>query len=149
MICLLFFGLSNIEPYTVTKDFKTAHCIVIRSNITGDRKCIEQATNKGDMKPGLSDNTSVSAQEVVQEMQSNATEAVSRSLPATYPCLKVMVNYTEKYLEAVDDSMEDQRPEYDRGPALLHDTHATWLKQQEEVAMGLHNNTVSTNSQQW
>lgn len=139
VICLLFFGLSNIEPYTVTKDFKTAHCIVVRSNITDQRNCRVSTVDKAETSGKASNNTSISEQEV--EEMNNKT--MPRSLPPTYPCLKVLVNYTEKYFEAVDESMVDKRPEYDKGPIILHDTHATWLKLQEEVALGLHNSTCT------
>lgn len=121
LFCLLFFGLGNIEPYSVTRDFKSAHCLVLSANISGPRSC----------PPGS--NASLLLTEP------NATEP---ELP-TFPCLVVKVNYTEKSHEEVLKDEEEGRLLFPRGPGMLYDTHDTWLQQKKQVATGLYNDTCT------
>ncbi|ELU09432.1 hypothetical protein CAPTEDRAFT_223975 [Capitella teleta] len=123
LFCLLFFGLGNIEPYSVTRDFRSAHCLVLSANVSGFRAC-PPSSNDSELAPPA---------------EPNVTEP---ALPI-FPCLMLYVNYTEKPHEEVIKEQEEGRLQFLQGPGMLHDTHDTWLQQRSQVAAGTYNDTVT------
>ena len=106
IVTLLLFGIGNLEPYTHTKNFKTATCIVVQSNVSGSVPCRHQDTDD--------------PHKIIHQ--------------STYPCLTIIVNYTEHltqydvfdYQDDDDDEEEEETDGIDLvDSATSSDTNVT------------------------